>query len=70
MLILKENGLINPQRMREGYGGRFVCHHASCYTPYLHIVNKMPLGFLWLFKQMKRVVFVENALFKSYGDIC
>ena len=30
----------------------------------------MPLGFIWHFQDMHCVAFVENALFKSSGDIC
>ena len=62
--------------MREGYGSRSVsvclsvCYHASGYIPHLYVENKMPLGFLWRFQDMHCVAFVENALFKSSGDIC
>ena len=39
----------------------------SCYIP---DANKVPLGFLWYFQQgMNYVDFVENASFKSSGDI-
>ena len=30
----------------------------------------MPLGFLWCFQAMHCVAFVENALFKTSGNIC
>ena len=63
--------------MREGYGSRSVCvcmcvcYHASCYVhvPGLHDANKVPLGFLRHFQGMNCVDFVENASFKSSGDI-
>ena len=67
--------LINPRRMCEGYGSRSMCacvcvcvyYHASCHIPRLYIV---PLSFLWRSQDMYCVGFVENALFKSSGDIC
>ena len=40
--------VINPWRMREGYGSRSVCvcvcvcYHASCYIPSLYNANKAP----------------------------
>ena len=45
--------IINPRRMREGYGSRSVCkwvsvcvcYRASCYIPVLYVENKVPLGF-------------------------
>ena len=50
--------LVNPWRMREGYGSRcvFVCVSvcvsatalAASYVHQLHIENKVPLGFLSL----------------------
>ena len=71
-----EVALINPRRMRKGYGSRSVCvcvsvcYRASCYIPRLYVENKVPLGFLWHFQDMHCVDFVEKALFKSSGDIC
>ena len=47
-----------------------VCYHASCYIPCLYIEHRVPLGFLWHFQHMYCVDFIENALFKSSGDIC
>ena len=47
-----------------------VCYRASGYIPHFHVENKTPLGFLWRFQDMHCVAFVENALFKSSGDIC
>ena len=69
---------INPQHMREGYGSLFVCvsvcmsvcYHASCYIPCLYVENTVPLSFLQRSQDMHCVDFVENALFKSSGDIC
>ena len=66
--------IINPRRMREGYSSRSVCvsvcYHASCYIPRLYVENKVPLAFLWHFQRMYCVDFVENALFKTSGNIC
>ena len=66
--------IVNPRRMREGYGSRSVCesvcYRASGYIPRLYVENNVPLGFLWRFQVMHCVAFVENALFKSSGDIC
>ena len=73
--------IFNPRHMRrEGYGSRCVClcvcvcvcvcYHASCYIPLLYVEIKVPLGFIWHFQDMHCVAFVENALFKSFGDIC
>ena len=47
-----------------------VCYHASCYIPGLYDANKVPLDFLRHFQGMYCVNFVENASFKSSGDIC
>ena len=47
-----------------------VCYHASCYIPRLYIEIKVPLGSTWRSQHMHCVVFVENDLFKSFGDIC
>ena len=39
--INMDSAIINPQRMREGYGSWFVClsvcYHASCYIPCLRV---------------------------------
>ena len=68
--------------MREGYGTHSVCvcvcvcvclsvcYHTNCYIPRLYVEIKVALSFLRHFLQMHRVDFVENALFRSYGDIC
>ena len=66
---------VNPRRMRrEGYGSRCVgvsvCYRTGCYILRLYVEIKVPLGFLWRFQDMHCVAFVENALFKSSGDIC
>ena len=47
-----------------------VCYHTSCYIPHLRVENKVPLGFLWWFQDNHCVAFVENALFRSSGNIC
>ena len=65
----------NPWHMREGYGSRSVCECVCLsvcygYIPHLYVENKVPLGFLWCFQDMHCVAFVENALFKSSGNIC
>ena len=58
--------LVNPPRMREGYGSRFVsvyvcvCYHASYYIPRFYVVKKVPL---WHVLDMYCVDFFENALF-------
>ena len=44
-----------------------VCSQASCHIPRLWVEIEVSLGFSW---RMKRVEFLENALFKSYGGIC
>ena len=70
--------VINPRRMREGYGSRFVsvyvcvcvCYRASCYIPRLYVESRVPLGFLCCSQRMYCVDFFENALFKSSGEIC
>ena len=46
------------------------CYHTSCYIPCLYVEIKIPLSFLCHFLHMHCVDFVENALFKSYGNIC
>ena len=63
--------------MREGYGSCFVCvcvclcvcYHTNCYIPNLYVEIKVVLSFLCHFLHMHCVHFVENALFRSYGDI-
>ena len=63
--------IIDPWLMHKGYGSRCVCVlRTSCYIPRLYVENKVPLGFLWRFQDTHCVIFVENALFKSSGDIC
>ena len=47
-----------------------VCYRASCYIPRLYVENRVPLGFLCCSPRMHRVDFIENALFKSSGEIC
>ena len=62
----------------KGYGSRSVClsvclsvcYLSNCHILGLHIENKVPLGFSWQSQHMYCVDFVENALFKSSGDIC
>ena len=67
---------INPRHTCEGYSSHFisvcvcVCYHADCYVPGLYIENKVPLDILWHFQEMNCVNFVENALFKRFGNIC
>ena len=71
--------------MREDYGSRSVCvcvtvcvpvhgvcvcYRASCYIPRLYVENRVPLGFLCYSPRMYCVDLVENALFKSSGEIC
>ena len=66
--------------MREGYGTHSVCvcvcvclsvcYHTNCYIPRLYVEIKVALSFLCHFLHMHCVDFVENALFRSYGDIC
>ena len=80
-IVAFDSSVINPRRMREGYGSRFVCvsvylcvcvcvcYHTSCYIPRLYVENKVPLDFLWRFQYMNWVDFIEIALFKSSGDI-
>ena len=70
--------IVNPRRMREGYGSLrvsrcvclSVCYLASCFIPRLYVENMVPLSFLWPSQDMHCVDFVEIALFKSSGDIC
>ena len=47
-----------------------VCvYRTNCYIPRLYVENKVPLGFSWRFQDMHCVASVENALFRSSGDI-
>ena len=59
---------ISPRRMREGYGSRSVC--VSVITPaatYLQLVYTMQTRRHY---RLQGVNCVENASFKSSGDIC
>ena len=64
--------------MHEGYGKSFcvcvcvsVClYHTNCYIPHLYVEIKVALSFLCHFLHMYCVDFIENTLFRSYGDIC
>ena len=47
-----------------------VCYHSNCRILGLYVENKVLLGFSWQSQRMYCVDFVENALFKSSGDIC
>ena len=47
-----------------------VYYHTNCYIPRLYVEIKVALNFLCHFLHMQCVHFVENALFRSYGDIC
>ena len=64
--------------MREGYVSCSVCvcmcvcvcYHTNCYIPHLYVKIKVALSFPCHFLHMHFVDFVENVLFRSYGDIC
>ena len=64
--------------MREGYGSHSVCvclcvcYHTNYCIPCLHVYVeiKVVLSFLCHFLHMHCVDFIENALFRSYGDNC
>ena len=66
--------------MREGYGSHSVCVCVcirvsvttliSCYIPSLYVEIKVVVSFLCHFLHMHCVDFVENTLFRSYGNIC
>ena len=62
--------------MRDGYSSRSVCvclcvcYHTNCYILRLYVEIKVALSFLCYFLHMYFVNFVQNALFRSYGDIC
>ena len=63
-------GHFNPRCMHEGYGSHSVCLLPSyLYVPRLHVENRVPLGFLCHSQRVYCVDFVENALFKSSGEI-
>jgi hypothetical protein len=47
-----------------------VCYHSNCHILGLYVENKAPLGFSWQSQRMYCMYFVENALFKSSGNIC
>ena len=47
-----------------------VCYYTNCYIPRLYVEIKVALSFLCHFLHMHCVDFIENALFRSYGDIC
>ena len=53
--------IINPQRMHEGCGSRFVCvcHQASCYIPRLRVQSAVSWGSLWRSNRMYCVDFAE-----------
>jgi hypothetical protein len=59
---------------QKDYGSRSVylsvCYHSNYHILGLYIENKVPLGFSWQSQHMYCVDFVDNALFKSFGDIC
>ena len=46
-----------------------VCYHANCCIHCLFIKIHVSLGFLSCFQRIHCVYFVENTLFKGYGDI-
>ena len=48
-----------------------VCYHASCYSPRLYVENiKALLSFLCHLVHVYCVNFIENTLFRNYGNIC
>jgi hypothetical protein len=63
---------------RKGYDSRLVsvclsvCYHSNCHILGLNVENKVPLGFSWQSQCMycTCVDFIENASFKTSGDIC
>ena len=63
--------IINPQRMQ--LYSRSMCvyvyYHASCYIPGLYDANKGAIRLFTAFLKYECVNFIENALFKSSGDI-
>ena len=61
---------LNPWCMHEGYSSHSVCECVCVSIAATHVENKVPSGFLWYFQDMNCVNFIENTLFKSYGDIC
>ena len=66
--------VVNPWRMREGYGSCSVCvsvcYHASCYIPRLRVQTAVLQGSLWRSERMICVDFAENVLFSSFSVIC
>ena len=46
------------------------CYQARCFIPRLYFESKVTLGFLCCSQGMYYVDFIENALFKSSGEIC
>ena len=63
---IQSGSIINPQRMHEGYDSRFmcVCYHTSCYIRWKQGAVRLSMAFSIY------ALYVENALFKSSGDIC
>ena len=47
-----------------------LCYQASYYMPHFYVGSCVPLGFLCCSQRMYCVDFVENALFKSFDEIC
>ena len=76
--VLKTGVLINPRRMCEGYGSSSsVCVSVSLYVCTMitatYLVFRRNSGVTRLsvlISTMHYVGFVENALFKSFSDIC
>ena len=67
--------VVNPHRMREDCSNHCVCVSVclvgNCYIPRVFFVEiQVSLGFLCCFQRKYCVDLVENALFKSSGDIC
>ena len=58
--------------MREGYGNRCVCVCVCVCVSVTTLVAtyRRKQGVIRLFQDMHCVAFIENALFKSSGDIC
>ena len=63
--------IINPQRMQLYTRSLcvYVYYHASCYIPGLYDANKGAIRLFTAFLKYECVNFIENALFKSSGDI-
>ena len=65
--------IINPRRAcaeRVTVVVLCVCYLSNCHILGLYVENKVLLGFPRQSQCMYCVNFVENALFKSSGDIC